>query len=305
VGKAKTDDRQPSPFELRPYKAQTLMNIVAYLEKQGKLFWVITGIILIVAIGLVDLLTGYEIVFSLCYLFSVFLVTWFAGMRLGLVTSIASALVWLDADIASGHNYSHPAIYYWNSIIRFGFYMIVTLLLSALKEAHEHEKELARIDSLTGAVNARFFSELVQLEIERSKRYRHPFTLAYVDVDDFKAVNDRFGHSVGDQVLYSIVKHSRENMRKSDVIARLGGDEFAFLLPETEQSGAQVTISKIQTGLLDEMNRCGWPVTFSIGVLTCINMAQTSDELVNQADELMYSVKNTGKNGIRYSVFTG
>jgi diguanylate cyclase (GGDEF)-like protein len=232
------------------------------------------------------------------------LVTWFAEKRLGAMASIASAIVWLLADIASGHPYSNPAIYYWNSIIRFGFFIIVTILLSALKQAHEHEKELARVDSLTGAVNARFFSELIQLEIERSQRYRRPFTLAYIDVDNFKAINDRFGHSVGDEVLYTIVKHAREHLRKTDIVARLGGDEFAFLLPETDQVGAQITVSKIQNSLLDEMRSNGWPVTFSIGVLTCMNIPKTSDELVKQADNLMYSVKNNGKNGITYSIYT-
>jgi len=281
------------------------MDIVAFLEKRSKLFWVITGIILIAGIGLVDFLTGYEIAFSLFYLVPLFLVTWFAGRLLGVVVSITSALVWLLADIASGHPYSHPAIYYWNSIIRFGFFIIVTILLSALKKALEHAKELARVDNLTGAVNARFFSELIQLEIERSQRYRHPFTLAYIDVDNFKGVNDRFGHSMGDKVLSTIVDHARGHMRKTDIIARLGGDEFAFLLPETDQTGAQVTVSKIQNSLLDEMCQNGWPVTFSIGVLTCMNTPQTSDELVRQADDLMYSVKNNGKNGVRYSVNTG
>jgi PleD family two-component response regulator len=76
-------------------------------------------------------------------------------------------------------------------------------------------------------------------------------------------------------------------------------------LPETDQTGARVTFSKIQIGLLDEMRRNNWPVTFSIGVVTCISTPQTSDELVKQADDLMYSVKNNGKNGIIYSVYTG
>ncbi len=281
------------------------MNFVTFLENRSKPFWMISGIILIAGVGLADFLTGYEIAFSLFYLVPVFLATWFAGIYLGIITSIASAMVWLVADLASGHPYSHPAIYYWNSIIRFGFFIIVTLLLSALKKANEHERELARVDSLTGAVNARFFYELVQLEIERSQRYRHPFTLAYLDLDNFKAVNDRFGHSVGDKVLYTIVKHARDHLRKTDIVGRLGGDEFAILLPETDQAGAQASISKIQTSLLDEMSRNDWQVTFSIGVLTCLSKLQTSDELVKQADELMYSVKNNGKNGIRYSQFTG
>lgn len=279
--------------------------IVISLEKRSRLFWAVIGIVLIMGIGVVDYVTGYEIAFSFFYLIPVFAVTWFAGGGLGSVTSVASAMVWLFADIASGHPYSHPAIFYWNTVIRFGFFIIVTLLLSALKNANEHERELARIDNLTGAVNPRYFSELLQFEIDRSQRYKHPFTLAYIDLDNFKTVNDTFGHSVGDQVLYTIVRHAKGQLRKTDYVARLGGDEFAFLLPETDQTGAMITISKIQASLLDEMQRNNWPVTFSIGVLTCICRPQVSDELVNQADGLMYSVKNNGKNGVRYSVYGG
>ena len=280
------------------------MNIPASPEKLGKPFWAIIGSVLIGGVGLVDYLTGYEIAFSLFYLVPIFLLTWFAGKSLGVVASIMGAIVWLAADLASGHPYSSPAIYYWNSTIRFGFFIIVTLLLSALRKAHDQEKELARSDNLTGAVNARFFSELVQLEINRSQRYGHPFTLAYIDLDNFKSVNDQFGHSMGDQVLSVIVKHAKDHMRRTDIIARLGGDEFAFLLPETDQAAAQAAIEKIQISLLDEMRRNNWPVTFSIGVLTCINTPQTSDRLVRQADDLMYSVKNNGKNGISYSVLS-
>ncbi|MFA4915141.1 MAG: hypothetical protein WC560_00540 [Syntrophales bacterium] len=133
------------------------MNIVARLEKQNKFFWAITGTVLIIGIGVSDFLIGYEIGFSLFYLFPIALVTWFAGRRFGVTASIVSSIVWFTADIASGHRYSHPAVYCWNSTIRFGFFIIVTLLLSALRKALEQEKELARIDNLTGAVNARFF----------------------------------------------------------------------------------------------------------------------------------------------------
>jgi diguanylate cyclase (GGDEF)-like protein len=282
------------------------MNIVASLEKRNKTPWTIIGIVLIVGIGVVDLLTGYEIGFSLFYLLPISLVTWFTRRRrLGVLASITSALVWFIADIKSGMSYSHPAIYFWNTLIRFGFFIIVTLLLSALRKAHEREKELARIDSLTGAINARFFSELVQMEINRSQRYKHPFTIAYVDLDSFKRVNDQFGHSMGDKVLQTIVKYVKGQLRKIDVVGRLGGDEFAFLLPETDQAAAQVAISKIQIGILDEMHRNNWPVTFSIGVLTYIDLPQTSDELIKKADDLMYSVKNNGKNSISYSVYAG
>ena len=240
------------------------------------------------------------------YLFPISLVTWFGGIRIGVATSVASDLSWFIADAISGHPYSHPAIPYWNTAIRFSVFLIVAMLMFALRKAYENEKGLARIDNLTGAANARFFSELVQMEISRSQRNKQPFTIAYVDLDNFKSINDHFGHSMGDKVLCTIAKQAKRHLRKVDVVARLGGDEFAFLLPETDQAEAQVAISKIQNHLLDEMRRNNWPVTFSIGVLTCINMSQkTTDELIRQADDLMYSVKNNGKNSICYSVYVG
>jgi diguanylate cyclase (GGDEF)-like protein len=279
------------------------MNIVTTLEKQSKLFWIITGFLLVTVVGLLDFLTGYEIGFSLFYLFPIGLLAWFEGKQLGIWAAVLSAIVWLFADIASGQIYSHPAIYFWNSMIRFGIFIIVTLLLSALKKALEHQTELARTDSLTTAFNARFFYELVQFEIDRFQRYGHPFTVVYVDLDNFKIANDMLGHSVGDKILYAVVAYARGQLRKIDMIARLGGDEFALLLPETDQLAAQGALVRLQAALLNEMRRNNWPVTFSMGALTSITMPKTIDELMRQADDLMYQVKNNGRNGISYSVY--
>ncbi len=89
------------------------------------------------------------------------------------------------------------------------------------------------------------------------------------------------------------------------MVARLGGDEFALLLPETSQESAQVAISKIQRGILEGMHQGNWSITFSVGVLTCLNAPHTTDEIFRMADDLMYSVKRDSKNAIRYSVCAG
>jgi diguanylate cyclase (GGDEF)-like protein len=282
------------------------MNIFEVLENPGKPFLVLaiaftlTGII-----GVVDFLTGYEIAFSLFYVLPVALVTWRTTRQLGLVTSFVGAIVWFWADVASGHPYPNPLIPAWNTLIRFGFFVIITLLLSELRRATEREKELARMDNLTGAVNSRFFYDLAQMEIDRFQRYEHPFTLAYIDLDNFKAVNDRFGHLAGDKVLRAVVGSARKYLRKTDVIARLGGDEFVLLLPETSEESARVVLPKIQDGLLEEMRQGDWPITFSIGVLTCRVAPHTTEELVRMADELMYSVKRGSKNGTEYATYAG
>ena len=168
----------------------------------------------------------------------------------------------------------------------------------------EHEKELARTDYLTGAINSRLFFDLLQTEINRYQRYKNPFTIAYIDLDNFKTVNDEFGHATGDQVLSFVVNQTRKHLRKTDVVARLGGDEFALFLPETKQESAQVVISKLQHDILAGMKQNNWPVTLSIGVLTCIDTPSEAEKVIRMVDDLMYSVKRGSKNGIKYATYT-
>lgn len=281
------------------------MNFLVSLEKRSKLFGIVVGFALIAAVGILDFLTGYEFAFSLFYLIPISLVTWLTGRRLGIVASLVSAAAWLISDVAAGNPYSHPAIYAWNTFMGFGFFVIIALLLSSLRRALEHERELARTDYLTGAMNSRFFFDLLQTEINRSQRYKNPFTIAYIDMDNFKTVNDEFGHTTGDQVLRFVVDQVRKHLRKTDVVARLGGDEFALLLPETNQESAQVVLSKLQSDILAGMQQSNWPVTLSIGVLTCIDAPQATDDIVRTVDDLMYSVKRSSKNAIKYSTYTG
>lgn len=281
------------------------MKIITSLEKLSKPVLATVGFALIVAVGVVDFLTGIEIAFSLFYLVPISLVTWCAGKRLGFAAAITSALAWYIVDIASERGYSSLAIRSWNTSIRVSFFFITMVLLSAFKTALTRAEELSRIDHLTGVVNARGFLDLVQKEIDRSRRYKHHFTVVYIDLDNFKTVNDQFGHGKGDELLRIVANTVKSRLRNTDVFARLGGDEFALLFPETGQEAARAAIAKIQLNLLSEMRNNGWPVTLSIGVLTCIEVPRTTDELIKMADDLMYSVKNNGKNAISESVYAG
>ena len=278
------------------------LKVISALNKQSRPFWVMTGAALLCLVGVADYLTGYEVSFSLFYVIPIALVTWFTTARLGMVFAVASAMVWLIADIVSGAVYSYQIIHLWNSVVRLGFFSLTVFSLELIKVL-EREKTFARMDYVTGTLNTRYFHALAQREIDRSSRYRYPFTIAYIDVDEFKTVNDSFGHVTGDKVLYSVADCMQRHLRKTDIVARVGGDEFAILLPEVEASLAKAVISKMHRMLLEDMQKNDWPVTFSIGVLSFTDAPSSVNEMLNMVDKLMYSVKHKGKNNINFSSY--
>lgn len=270
-------------------------------KKQSLLTSLVVSLLLILLIGILDYTTGYEFGISLFYLIPVSISLWFAGNLAGGIISVLSALVWLMADVSAGKTHVYMAVNYWNAFIRLGFFLTVILILSSLKRSLEREKELARTDNLTGAVNSRIFMSTLKMEIARTHRSRAPFTLSYIDIDHFKTINDRLGHSTGDAALKTVAAIMRNNLRETDVLGRLGGDEFAILFPGLGSDDAQVAIPKIRSQLLDEMKKYDWPVTFSIGVLTINRARHSVEDYIKKADDLMYTVKKQGKNSIRYA----
>jgi diguanylate cyclase (GGDEF)-like protein len=281
------------------------MNLTSFFNKRSKIFWGSTGFIMVVLLGLVDYLTGYELSFALFYLIPIALVAWFGGKRLGLLISAASAIAWFSADFLSGNRYLNPSLYVWNTLLRLGFFLVVTLLLSALQQAYIVNQELAQTDYVTGAISVRHFYELTRIEIGRFQRYQHPFSLVYIDLDNFKAINDRLGHITGDKLLRVLVENIQQQIRPTDVLARLGGDEFALLLPETGAEQIKIFIGRLHSSLANEMLRKGWMVTLSMGVVTFKQLPKSVDEMVRLADVAMYSVKTNGKNGVCYRVYNG
>jgi len=276
-----------------------MMNLREAANRVSKPVWIGLGLILLGGVAFLDYITGIELSFSLFYLLPISLIAWTVSERFGLVIAFLSSGIWLAVDFWSGTRYSLEFAYIWNAVVRLGFFMLPVFMIR-LNRAMEHEKALARTDFLTGALNTRFFHELAEMEINRSVRYQRPFTIAFIDVDNFKTINDTFGHTEGDTVLRAITESMQAHLRKTDIVARVGGDEFVVLLPETNQQTAPIVISNMQQALVQEMNENGWPVTFSIGVLTLTAPQLSVDEMLGRADQLMYAVKNGGKNNIHY-----
>lgn len=228
---------------------------------------------------------------------------WAVGRDAGLAFSVLSASTWLVSNILSGQSFSNGFIGVWNTLIRFGFYAVVTVLLAELRHALDEERLLANTDPLTGALNRRSFNEVAEKRMIISEVNRHPYTMVYIDLDNFKTVNDILGHAVGDLVLKTVVDILQQQIRNTDFLARLGGDEFAVLLSDIDQKHAQSIVQRLQSALVEKMKINEWAITFSIGVLTVLSMPESVDQLVSMTDALMYDVKGKGKNAVQYSVY--
>ncbi|MDP2961269.1 MAG: GGDEF domain-containing protein, partial [Sulfurimicrobium sp.] len=215
--------------------------------------------------------------------------------KAGFLTALLSAMVWVVADwLAAPPNHDLQAMLV-NDAVRLSVFALVIVLVDRLRRVHERESRLARIDLLTQLPNRRAFYEHAAAEIMRARRYQHPLSVISLDLDNFKSVNDLDGHDAGDKVLRIAAETLQKNIRTTDVAGRLGGDEFAILLPEAGREAAGAIASKLQQQLTRRMQKDGWPVTASLGVATFMTPPERVDDLMKQADKLMYSAKQKGK----------
>jgi diguanylate cyclase (GGDEF)-like protein len=263
----------------------------------------IVSFVIIPVLGLLDYLTGPNITFSLIYLLPVSAIAWLNARPAILLASILTVSIWMIVDLLTSRFPFNFLNYTWNFSYRFIAFLILATLLSVLKQALLQAEELSHRDPLTNALNSRGFKELAEHEIYRSLRSGHALTIAFLDVDDFKAINDSLGHNAGDVLLATIVESIHLNTRKSDVVGRVGGDEFVILFPDTDQVVARSIVNKIRKILTDITHQHNWPVTLSMGVLTCLKPPPSLDALIGMADKLMYTVKGSTKNNVVFAVY--
>jgi diguanylate cyclase (GGDEF)-like protein len=167
------------------------------------------------------------------------------------------------------------------------------------RRARDAAIRLSTLDSLTGLYNRTYFFTALEREIARGDRSGRAFCLVMLDLDDLKAVNDRFGHIAGDQVLRGVADIVRSGVRKIDVAARYGGDEFVALLPETDPTGGWVVAEKIRLTVAEQGLGGGDPgPTVSVGVVSYPADGRSADALLVSADRAMYASKRGGKNRV-------
>jgi len=249
----------------------------------------------VAAVSLLDFLVGYEISVSLFYLVPVAVAAWYGGPRDGIAIAGLACVGWYAADVFSGHPYQHPAIPVWNAAVRFGFFAVVAGLVSVYHDALRKQRQLLRTDALTGLANRHAFGDALAHDLALARRRGSALSLAYLDLDDFKAVNDTAGHAEGDRVLRTVGEVLGRSFREADTAARLGGDEFAFLLPDTGPEGAAQVAGKLARELRQAFIAGQWPVDCSIGVVTFPHARVSVADALAAADRAMYEAKRGGK----------
>ena len=249
-------------------------------------------------VGVLDVATGGLSLTDL-YLLACFVGAWRAGLWGGLAITALCGVAMFTTDRLLGFT---ALLHLRNRAIQLSLMAVVSVLVTALKRSYATLRQLAHHDPLTGLDNRQAFVERAELELAIARRDGRPFTVAYMDLDDFKKVNDAYGHAEGDRALRAIADVLRRRVRAADACARLGGDEFAVLLRVGSPEAAVRALEQLRRELVAEMARGGWRVGFSTGAVTVKKFDGTLDEALRIADGLMYEAKRGGKGSLRHEV---
>jgi diguanylate cyclase (GGDEF)-like protein len=241
--------------------------------------------------------TPPEVRLGILYIVPVLLVTWTEGIAWGL--GFAAATIGLR-EIVAWEQLPPGTPVLWRLVNAASYVVVLGVAMAGLQRLRHIQQQLSRLatnDPLTGLVNARSFAARLTQELERNRRYPRPLALLYLDLDDFKVINDSHGHQTGDAVLRLVADAMRSSVRQADIVGRMGGDEFAVLMPETDSALADAAAKRLVAGLRSVFK--GTPtVTASIGVVSCSAPDANTDELLRRADQAMYEAKRTGKDRV-------
>jgi len=304
-GTGQSDQRAPQPapatqdIDGLDRVAGTLDEVASRLKGLRPLV-VTASALVVVLIGIADYRVDVAASMAIFYLIPVAITTLMTGFGGGAAIALFSATVNFTGDWLLFSRYPAISNYtaIWNACSRLAMYLIVVSLITVIRHQLARERRLARTDPNTGAANARALYERLTAEIASARSGGWPVTVVYLDLDNFKLVNDRHGHAAGNNLLGEVAKVAGAILRTTDVVARIGGDEFVLVIPGVDATVARATVERVVTGLKEASAAYGAPVTFSAGILTTGPTVLEPEELIQRADALMYEAKNGGKDRI-------
>lgn len=173
--------------------------------------------------------------------------------------------------------------------------------ITARRLLQDEIQQMAITDDLTGLINRRHFMELLDSELKRAIRYDTPLSIAWIDIDYFKSINDTHGHAAGDQVLREMVRIVKNSIRETDSLARLGGDEFVLLMPFTNEENAYEVVERARKALAVRRHDIAGKlikISISSGIASLSGDKETVETILNRADTSLYRSKNSGRNRV-------
>lgn len=200
----------------------------------------------------------------------------------GIVWSLAEAMIMPDFPMSA---------FLLNAFSRSVTFTVIARIVTKLWI----EREYGLRDVLTNLDNRAEFLQRFEIEQLRSVRSSKSYSVMFIDIDQFKNLNDKFGHSTGDEALKKVADVLRQNSRKIDILARVGGDEFALLLPETDKNSCDLIQERIKADADAEFQKHGWPISLSIGCVSETGGKRSIQDLLHDADQIMYAIKNAKK----------
>jgi len=275
------------------------VNIAAAIGRRSRLFVSLFTLVLLGMAMAARFLVPPRFNVAFIFLLPISFATWFISWAAGCVIAVAGVvfLFYFELMFTNGG----VAAACWNSLINLLLAATFIYIFAELRALYLKQIDLSRRDSLTGLLNRRGFMEMLVIENHRMARHHRPLTISYVDVDNFKHINDRYGHAAGDEFLVSIGHHMGKRLRTTDYLARVGGDEFALLLPETDQAGARLVLGEITHAVRRFTAANEHPTTVSVGAVTFMS-ASSAETMIAMADQVMYKVKQNGKNNVEYKL---
>jgi diguanylate cyclase (GGDEF)-like protein len=254
-----------------------------FIKKVPRAFTIIVSLVLAAVIWLVlmrieSAFAGSAVALSV---YLVYLIAAYGAMRF--------ENLWLEVI--------YPLVF---SVLAFTCSFIVKYLMKA--RDFERQYKLATTDGLTELYNHRYFQEQMQQQINQAKRYEHPFSLIILDIDNFKAFNDTYGHQAGDSVLRQVAFTLKRNVRATDIVCRYGGEEMSIILPNTGEDVAYSTAEKIRERVANKTFFFSGDkeshVTVSLGIATFPQNGETAADIIEVADKRLYNAKHSGRNRV-------
>ncbi|WP_277924485.1 GGDEF domain-containing protein [Sphingomonas sp. CROZ-RG-20F-R02-07] len=186
-----------------------------------------------------------------------------------------------------------------NAVVTLGAFTLIAAIVRSFRAAYDRERRIARQDVMTGAANKATFERHAAKLLDAGACVDHTLLLATIDLDNFKTVNDTWGHAAGDAVLRAFAAAAAAVIRRQDCLGRIGGDEFALLVPVDSAEDGRATAAQLHARLSGVLREMPYPITFSMGALVVTPGSGLGfPALMHEADRLMYVVKRAGKGAV-------